>query len=262
MGWTGAGLTGPGPLGAVPPQGRHLALDAGETPAHLLAQLLVALLNRLQPPFDLLVAPALPLRRRADALLQRTLQRLAHPPGQLPGLGAVRHRLRVNLQHPRRTLVPLVPHQLLQQRHEPHVVDVLHVLAAFDAVFGSFHRIFSFSRIALSFGPVSTSVSDRRHAPPHPPQITPGFPTDPQHYCRVYTPTSSEFQRREPEPGLSTKCSLFTSCRGVIYPCFSLPTTRPTTSRRKSLSCTPPLLHVRGRNPSALKGTSSDKTFR
>ena len=255
-------MTGPGPLGAVPPQGRHLALDAGETPAHLLAQLLVALLNRLQPPFELLVAPALPLRRRADALLQRTLQRLAHPPGQLPGLGAVRHRLRVDLQHPRRALVPLVPHQLLQQRHEPHVVDVLHVLAAFDAVFGSFHGNF----LLLKNYPQLWTGFDQRLRPA---SCTPtstadfaGFPTDPPHCCRVCTPTSSEFPRLEPEPGLSTKCSLFTSCRGVFYPCFSLPTTRLTTSRRKSLSCTPPLLHVRGRNPSALKGTSFDKTFR
>ena len=42
-----------------------------------------------------------------------------------------------------------------------------------------------------------------------------------------------------PEHRDSTKCFLITSCRGATYPCFSLPTTRLTTSRQNSKPCTP-----------------------
>ena len=92
-------MTGPGPLCPVPTQGFDPALDGGHSTAHLLAQRvvpllqrLVALLQRLDPVLQLLVALPLPGRSRADALLQRTLQGLPHPPGQLPRLRALGHR--------------------------------------------------------------------------------------------------------------------------------------------------------------------------
>ena len=60
------------------------------------------------------------------------LQRLPHPPGQPSRLRARGHRPGVYAQHRRRSPVPLLPHQIVQQRHEPQVVDVLHAPALFD----------------------------------------------------------------------------------------------------------------------------------
>ena len=73
-------MTGPAPLGAVTPQGRDRPLDGSHTPAQLPAKLVVPLLKRIDPPFELLVALPLLGRSRADALLQRPLQRVPRPP--------------------------------------------------------------------------------------------------------------------------------------------------------------------------------------
>ena len=75
-----AGMTGPGPLCAIPTQGFDPALDGGHSTAHLLAQRVVPLLQRLDSLLQLIVALPLPGRSRPDALLQRPLQGLPHPP--------------------------------------------------------------------------------------------------------------------------------------------------------------------------------------
>ena len=187
---------------------------------------LPAPLQRLDPRLQPVVALPLASRSRPDALLQRTLQGLPHPPRQLPRLGALGHRPLVQLQHPRRALEALVPHQLLQQRHEPHVVHVLDVLAVFDAVFGGFHG---------SFLP-------RRISPRSPVTCGPGFPpvfdhvfghVMHPHFNRIFLGLMSSRRRSNrpadvmphlwrchcrPEHHDSTKCFLITSCRGVISP--------------------------------------------
>ncbi len=50
-----------------------------------------------------------------------------------------------------------------------------------------------------------------------------------------------------PEHRVSTKCSLLTSCRGAIHPCFSYEITTLASLLPNSNSCTPPTLHERGR---------------
>ena len=97
---------------------------------------------------------------------------------------------RVDLQHPRRALVPLLPHQLLQQRHEPHVVDVLHVPAVLDAVFGRFHGISSF----IQFSP---SALDRAQASLSPPQF-PGVM-----HRHIHSPFETPFSNAAPAPTAS-----------------------------------------------------------
>ena len=79
-----------------------------------------------------------------------------------PVRGALRHGPLVDLQHPRRALVALLPHQLLQQRHQPHQVHLLDVLAVLDAVFGGLHRLASCAR----FSTWDLHFSPRCNAPP------------------------------------------------------------------------------------------------
>ena len=117
-------------------------------------------------------------------------------------------------------------------------------------------------KMALSFGTVSAPVLALRHAPPHPTQFRAVFPTGQPIWPRTRTPTSQGFQPLEPDWGLSTKCSLFTSCRGVICPCFSFATTRHVRFTLKSISCTPPLLHGLARFPSSSKGASFVAPFK
>ena len=116
--------------------------------------------------------------------------------------------------------------------------------------------------MTLSFGTVSAPVLALRHAPQHPSQNRAVFPTGAPFSPRVDTPTSQGFRPPEPDWGLSTKCSLFPSCRGEISPCFSLHTTRHSTSPTKSISCTPPLLHGIGRFSSSSKGATNDAPFK
>ena len=171
-------MTGPGPLGVVTTQGRDLALDGRQTPARLLAQ-------RID-----LASHALDLARQ---LADQLLQLLVALPLPLPAEPTPSCNARSRAWRTRRVSCPVFalsvtvawsisstraapcspsPHQLLQQRHEPHVVDVLHVLAVFDAVFGGFHGISSFIKLALSFGPALASLWPspfpgvmRRHIP-------------------------------------------------------------------------------------------------
>ena len=86
-----------------------------------------------------------------------------------------------------------------------------------------------------------------RHAPPHQTGFSAAFVIGPPVLLRVCTPTSIDFSRFEPDWGLSTKCSQVTSGRRLFYTCFSLPTTRLTCHRQNSISCTPPIHHMRGR---------------
>lgn len=52
-------------------------------------------------------------------------------------------------------------------------------------------------------------------------------------------PPSIDFQSFRPEPGLNSKCLLFTSCRGLISPCFSYKITTLSALLPNSNSCTP-----------------------
>ena len=182
--------------------------------------------KKLDPRLQPVVALPLTRRSRADALLQRPLQGLPHPPGQLPRLRALGHRPLVQLQHPRRALEALVPHQLFQQRHQPHVVHVLDVSAVFDAVFSGFHRLSSLAKLR----------------PRSPVSCGPGFPSVFRHFLgdvmhphfnRIFRGLMSLRRRSNrpadvmphvwrchcsPEHRNSTKCFLFTSCRGRFTP--------------------------------------------
>ena len=55
-----------------------------------------------------------------------------------------------------------------------------------------------------------------------------------------------------PEHRDSTKCFLFTSCRGAIYPCFSYEFTTLAAQLSNSNSCTPPILRRRVRKKESL----------
>ena len=84
------------------------------------------------------------------------------------------------------------------------------------------------------------AVSGGRTAPAHPSPSAPRFPTMPAIFRRVCTPPSIAFQPFRPERSLNSKCSLFTSCRGVIYPYISYELTTLAASQPNSNSCTPP----------------------
>ncbi len=86
-----------------------------------------------------------------------------------------------------------------------------------------------------------------RHAPP----LQSPFPgpnvigTPLPRACRCHSPVWRCHCR--PERRVSTKCFLFTFCRGAIYPCSSYEITTPSALLRNCNSCTPPALC--GRSP-------------
>ena len=100
--------------------------------------------------------------------------------------------------------------------------------------------------------PVSVSVFGGRNAPP----LQSPFPgpnvieTPLPRACRCHSPRLAMSLRSGTRPFENR--SLFTSCRGAIYPCFSYELTPLATLLPNSKSCTPPALHGRGRKKESL----------
>ena len=68
--------------------------------------------------------------------------------------------------------------------------------------------------------------------------------------CRCHAPSLAMSLQSGTHP--FEKCSLLTSCRGAIYPCFSYEITTLSALLRNSNSCTPPILRGRGRKKESL----------
>jgi hypothetical protein len=98
-----------------------------------------------------------------------------------------------------------------------------------------------------------------RPAPPHQPGQRSTLLRLHSLICAVSCPpTSRDFRPSRPEPGLNSKCSLFTSCRGVLYPCFSYEFATCTVSSPNSISCTPPAHAGVPRSRRSLEGALFD----
>ena len=139
----------------------------------------------------------------------------------------------------------------------PRVVPLLlhHVSAVLDAVFGRSHRLCSFPILRLSLRPAEVRPFPRSSATflghvmhPHSTRLLRGLMSLRRRShgpANVIPPVW--LCHCGPERTLSEKCSLLTSCREAIYPRSNYEITTPATLFPNSNSCTPPILHERGR---------------
>lgn len=105
------------------------------------------------------------------------------------------------------------------------------------------------SPIARDRAPDPDRPHPARNALAHRRPFSGSFPTRRLVDAPARTPTSIGFPAFRPEPALNSKCSLATSGRGVISPCFSFGTTHLRTSLQNSISCTPPRQQEKHRMP-------------
>ena len=139
----------------------------------------------------------------------------------------------------------------------PRVVSLLlrHVSAVLDAVFGRFHRLSSFPNLRLNLRPAevrpfppSSAMFLGHVMHPHSKRLLRGLMSLRR---RSHGPADVMPQvwrcHCSPERHHSEKCSLVTSCREAIYPHSSYEITTLAALLPNSNSCTPPILHERGR---------------
>ena len=97
--------------------------------------------------------------------------------------------------------------------------------------------------------PDPDKAGSARNALAHPRPFWGSFPIRGPVETPSRTPTSIAFSAFRPEPALNANCSLATSGRRLISPCFRFGTACLRTSLRNSISCTPPRQRERGRMP-------------
>ena len=137
-------------LGMFLPPGPDCVLQRPVLDPHLLALFLHLALQLSQAVLHLVVAVPLLGGCGPHAILKCPVQRRPHAPRQHSLVQAGVQRPAVHPQELGRFVAAVVPLQLLQQRHEPQVVHVGHLPAAFDDRSSLFHSVTPLCNLSIS----------------------------------------------------------------------------------------------------------------